>query len=372
MKAFHRNRGEQRKSGMHSVRSARWRNRGFRRALTFVVFGGLLAAVAPVTNAAADQAPAYGDYRPGAGVDGDVPKPLDLKDVPATAKLAEPLASKGRGFTTAELNVQSLGSRLQFSSKAPAPKAQKSTNATGADRSNGPADDFNHYYCAYYPNSVSATPPPPASGSQYAMAKAYDTLWGYAQAFDAQDGLFQSPHTSSANIAMDLNITVPIDWPQPSQMNAYVNPFFQGGHYVETTISPFTFSSSQASTRQLIQFGWSRDATPFMQTLWDIQTSKGDGTSELIHYYWHGLEDGNYYVFNVDSTPAHTYKFSARTTTSATSNPVFGAAATAQIDYGSGQLDAPSLGPLNLFRASMDEYYVIEYLLPMDWELTNC
>lgn len=171
---------------------------------------------------------------------------------------------------------------------------------------------------------------------------------------------------------MDLAIDIPFEWPQPSQINAYVNPKFKGGHYVDSRTSPITFSSSQASTRQLIQFGWSRDSTQFMQTLWDIQTLKKDGTSDLIHYYWDGLDDGYYYAFNIDSTPAHTYNFSSKTTTSATSDPVFGAGAAAQIDYGSLMLDAPSLGPDNIFQASIDRGYLVEYLLPVGWELANC
>jgi hypothetical protein len=93
-----------------------------------------------------------------------------------------------------------------------------------------------------------------------------------------------------------------------------------------------------------------------------------------VQYYWYGLDDGYYFVTNIDSTPAHVYNFSVRTRTTATSSPVFGAKAAAQIDYGSGGLDAPNLGPLNLFHANnrSEEFFWIEYLLPPDWELTSC
>lgn len=345
-----------------------------RRAVTFAAIGGLLAVTTPATVATADPNSKFKDYyQSGVDTDEGASKPIHLQETSARSQIAQPLRIDNSQVTETKLNIHSLGSKLKFTSKAPAPRAQKSPVTPNGIAGSSNTTSFDSFFCAYRATSATATPPPPASGEKYGIAIASSSsLYGAAQAFNSQGGAFQSPSTSSANISMDLAIDIPFEWPQPSQINAYVNPKFKGGHYVDSRTSPITFSSSQASTRQLIQFGWSRDSTQFMQTLWDIQTLKKDGTSDLIHYYWDGLDDGYYYAFNIDSTPAHTYNFSSKTTTSATSDPVFGAGAAAQIDYGSLMLDAPSLGPDNIFQASIDRGYLVEYLLPVGWELANC
>jgi hypothetical protein len=212
-------------------------------ALLFSVGSLLLAAPGVGSAAPIDEPVGYRDYRMETEQrqqDGDTPAPIHVDGI-ADRRQAVPLSLDGKRFHVA--NLDKTKSTTMVSQRSPAPTAKQIGKQDAITTSN-----FNSFFCGYPVTSVQASPPPPASGNQYAIARAAESLWGYAQAYDAQGGTQQTPHSSTANISFNVRIDIPIDWPQPSQINAYANPWFDGGHYVDSNISPLTFSASSAST----------------------------------------------------------------------------------------------------------------------------
>ncbi|GAA2009072.1 hypothetical protein GCM10009799_41120 [Nocardiopsis rhodophaea] len=301
----------------------------------------------------------------------DAPVELQPRDSDVSSGSVETVEPSLHGEETAGDAVFSAeevpGARHNVVELAPGEAASPQVRRTEVEVSQ---DDWNDVWCRYNP-SVHADPSPPAKGRQYAMARAASpSLYGWAQAFDAQNGFGQQPHTSTATLKYNLAISIGMDWPQPSHITGFANPSFKGGVYAESKTSPITFSQSKASGGKKIDIGIARSGTYEWKNLWDLKYQRQDGIGYTKYWNWTGLDDGTAYAATMDATPGHTYDFTVQTKTSATSEPVFGASAQAQTDFGSAGLDAPSLAPGLFFKANDQSNLLIRYRLPAGWTAT--
>ncbi|UGY92423.1 hypothetical protein [Streptomyces gobiensis] len=333
----------------------------------------VISLLMPMATASAESSDSWNDYS-----EGSAPRELkpadsaDATDAKPSSRLVPPAIPPatvdGARFGTAKTPQAVSGNAVRLApGEVPQPRAYRTDSArTAAD------DDWSTVVCTYTPTTVDASPAPPAQGNQYPLARASAAnLYGFAQSFDSQGGFGQTEHTSKATINYDLAINIGANWPQPSQITGFVNPSFDGAARVKSNHSPFTFAQSKATGGEKIQLGIARDNDARWQTPWDLSLTRNDGTTVMERWNWPGYNDGRALYANIDSTPGHQYHFTVRTETTSTSSPIFGAGASAQTDFGSAGLDAPSLGEGYFFRANDQSQFVIQYKLPKGWG-TSC
>lgn len=137
------------------------------------------------------------------------------------------------------------------------------------------------------------------------------------------------------------------------------------------------YPQSTAFVQERIDSGAGFSTEVSYQNLWDLSLTNDSGVGQTTPVWvWPGVSNGGFLYRHVPITAAGTYKFSLRTTTTASAKSVFGAGASARLDFGSGILDTPAnMSPSDFYimpnasTATGQPYghVTIAYILPSGW-----
>lgn len=241
--------------------------------------------------------------------------------------------------------------------------------------------------CNYYPNILTGSPAPPVSGSSFAVAKAINGAplaragknpgifqGGQAMAQQSGTGNTTTSRTSVAEAGVALGVGA--GWPAGSSIQFWYNPIFRGRGSTVSGTSPLQ-SQSTGYVQEKIDSGAGFSTEISYQNLWDLELSNQSGVGQTTPtWVWPGVSNGGFFYRQVPVTAAGTYKFTLRTTTKASATAVYGAGASARMDFGSGILDTPAnMSPYNFYimpnasTATGQPYghVTIAYVLPSGW-----
>ncbi len=218
------------------------------------------------------------------------------------------------------------------------------------------------YFCNYRPNIFRNDPPPPASGSSFAVAKAINGyplaragrgsgLYEAGQARALRDGLIAGKDsvTSRAEIGFQANFS---GFPSNTRVQFWFNPMASGRASTQSTVNPWT-ALSTGEVQGLIESGAGRGTEIAYQTFLDYRFSNNSGSAQTSpSWWWPGAANGGFYLREIQYGGGASYTFTIRSSISATAISNFAGSASAAIDFGSGLLDTPAnLSPYNYFIA---------------------
>jgi hypothetical protein len=248
--------------------------------------------------------------------------------------------------------------------KLPAPAASASSGGTATPAVTG----YHNVTCTYAPNVLTATPPPPASGSTYAIAKGQlSNQYGWAQAVSSLNGLGSGTDVRRALVRIGRPLQLTGFQPE-SQMTAYWNPSWDGEEYLYSDIGVGVISSASAQFQEAIIIAKDNGGT--WTFLANSTYSSSDGGSSRVRWTHARLTGGLAYGYNLDLTDNHLYTPETQIQITATAHNQITAPAFVQMDFGSAGLSAPSLAP-GLFWEGQDQTnIVVIYLIPNGYAVT--
>jgi hypothetical protein len=222
--------------------------------------------------------------------------------------------------------------------------------------------------CTYAPTVLTATPPPPASGSTYAIAKGQlSNQFGWAQAVSSLNGLGSGTDVRRALVRIGRPLQLTGFQPE-SQMTAYWNPSWDGEEYLYSDIGIGVISSASAQFQEAIIIA--KDNGGLWTFLVNSTYSSNDGGSSRVRWTHARLTGGLAYGYNLDLTDNHLYTPETQIQITATAHNQITAPAFVQMDFGSAGLSAPSLAP-GLFWEGQDQTnIVVGYLIPNGFGVT--
>jgi hypothetical protein len=280
--------------------------------------------------------------------------------------------------------------REQASTKKPAAVPMRPVSPTRLKSAATIAATTSTTVCNYQPNILTGNPPPPASGASFAVAKAINGapysragknagIFQGGQARALQDGVgnFTTSRTSTAETGISLYIGS--GWPAGSSIQFWFNPILRGRGSTASATSPL-YSQSTGSVQERIDSGAGFSTEVSYQNMWDLSHTNSSGVAQTTPtWVWNGLANGGFYYRQVPVSAVGYYKFSLRSVTTASATSVYGAGASATMDFGSGILSTPAeLSPYNFYvmpnasTATGQPYshVTIAYVLPSGWGIS--
>ena len=152
-------------------------------------------------------------------------------------------------------------------------------------------------------------------------------------------------NTSSTwgRVTFSLNIYVPVEWPAGSRATTTVSPSFRGITYTNSTIDLFN-GASKADSQFTLDSVWYSLQGSKRTTLFDLRNASYSGEeNHKVHTYTTPSTAGFTSPYALSIGDRNVFYLEART--DAKANSTFTSGATAQTDFGSENLDAPSPDP---------------------------